>query len=127
MKKIILLAVISLTVGMNAVAQEKTKKTETKTLSVNAEENFKTNTVSLISELDSYVNLDPTMKNDFINLIYMRKDAMANVTSLEDKKAVFTKYTTKMVSGLNDEQRKILELKHPDFYKKLTEYQADSK
>ena len=131
MKKIILLALVSLSVGMNAVAQEKAKKSEVKALSASVDNNnaevFKKNSVNLISQLDEYVGLDDTMKNDFMNLIYMRNDAINNVTSQEDKKAVFTKYTMKLVSALNEKQIQILEIKYPEFYKNLTEYQPQSK
>lgn len=131
MKRIILLALVSLSVGMNALAQEKTKKNEVKAMSASIEANnaevFKKNAVNLISQLDEYVGLDETMKNDFMNLIYMRNDAINNVTSQEDKKAVFTKYTMKLVSALNEKQIQILEIKYPEFYKNLTEYQPQSK
>ena len=122
MKKIILLAVVSLSFAMNTVAQENSKKAATREVAVNAEETFKMSAVNTVSELDQIVGLNDNQKNDFVQLIYMRKDAMNTVTSMEDKKAVYAKYSAKMLSGLSEEQRKTLELKYPEVYKKFTEY-----
>jgi alpha-L-arabinofuranosidase len=122
MKKIFIIATLLLAFGTNVNAQDARKKEDRSTATMSKDEAFKMQTVNSIEELDKTVSLDKSFKNDLISLLYMRKEAMDNVNSLEDKKAVFYKYGQKMLSGLSEDQRKTLELKNPTLYKSFLEF-----
>ena len=104
MKKIFL--VLALILGLSLTASAQTKKSDSR---------------NDIEELANLVNIDPQLKTDFYTILDIRKDAIAKATTTEEKKAMFNRYTTKMLSALSPEQKELLN-KNQDLYKRLTTF-----
>jgi len=119
MKKIIFLFTAVLAFSVNATAQSEkkaTSKTEAKAVVGNETKD--------IEELATLVNLSPELKKDFLTLVEMRKNDLANTTNPEEKKGIFQRYTDKMIAGLTPEQKEIL-ANNPTLAKRLTTYSGN--
>jgi hypothetical protein len=119
MKKIITLFTLLLAFSFNSNAQEKSKvkvvQTETK------EDLAKRNLTKDVEELFATVTMNESLKHDLTMLIEMRAQAVFETENQQDKKAIFDRFTSKIVGGLNAEQ--LLQLKKNDvLYKRLTEF-----
>lgn len=77
-----------------------------------------------IEELASLVNINPQLKADFYTIVSIRQDAFAKAATADEKKTMFNRYTTKMLSALTPEQKELLN-KNQDLYKRLTTYSED--
>lgn len=121
MKKIVSLIVVLVAFSFNANAQSKSLSAQNE---VSVQENSKESAYNVISELNSVVSLDESLKNDFMSLIMMRNDAVASASTKEEKKAIFDRYTTKMLSALKPEQIEKLKMKE-ELYKKLAVFSSE--
>ena len=104
MKKAILALALILGFSLSAAAQ--TKKAAPK---------------NDIEELSNLVNISPQLKTDFYTIISIREEAVAKASNTEEKKALFDRFTLKMLSALTSEQKELLN-KNQDLYKRLTTF-----
>ena len=79
-----------------------------------------TNTSDL-QEISQTVSLDENLKKDYVTLMNMRDEAIANANTSEEKKVIFERIAAKFLSALTPKQLEALKAK-PELYKKLTEY-----
>ncbi|WP_298394632.1 hypothetical protein [Flavobacterium sp.] len=120
MKKVI--AIIALFVGftINANAQQ------AKALSATApatEKNFKEIIIQDVQLISKVVKVEVSLQNDLTNLLYMRKEAVDNSKTEEEKKAVFERYTSKLLGAFNEEQLDALK-NNKELYVRLTQYSS---
>jgi len=107
MKKFIALFTLFLAFTISANAQEK---------KVSNEEAAENDITALISK----VTIDPTLKKDLYTLMLMKHQTLSNPKISKEEKANASKaYERKIMSGLNDSQRKEL-LQYPELIKQLT-------
>ncbi len=104
MKKIFL--TLALIVGLSLTAAAQAKKAAPK---------------DDIEELATLVNINPQLKTDFYTIVSIRKEAVAKAATAEEKKTMFDRYTTKMLSALTPDQKELLN-KNQDLYKRLTTF-----
>jgi hypothetical protein len=72
-----------------------------------------------IAALVEKVSLEPSLKKDLKTLMVMKYDALATSKTAADKENVSKGIEHKILSGLNEAQRKEL-LKYPELLKKLS-------
>ena len=101
MKRIIAIFTFFLAFSFNANAQE-AKVLSTNNTSV--EKSSKELLLDQVSQLSKIVKIEESLKNDLTNLLHMRNEDMANSKSEDEKKAVFERYTSKLLSAFNEEQ-----------------------
>jgi hypothetical protein len=115
MKKIISILTLLLAFSVNSNAQsamgEATKQAPTPKETIYQD----------ILQIAAITKMPESLQNDFMTVLLMREEAVANVKSDEDKKAVFEKLNTKMLSALSKEQIDALKSKK-DLYNKLFVY-----
>lgn len=74
-----------------------------------------------VEEISQTVSLDENLKKDYITLMGMRDEAIANANSSEEKKAIYERIATKFLTALTPKQLESLKAK-PALYNKLTIY-----
>jgi hypothetical protein len=112
MKKIIAVLTLFLAFNLTASAQQN-KVSENK----NAEQKIQLE--KDIMSLTRILRLDDQLKRDFVILSLDRIEAMDQVVTPEDKKAVFTKYANKMFGVFKPEQIEILKKNDIELYNRL--------
>ncbi len=123
MKKLVLIASLFFAFASNMNAQEAKKSEDRNTANMSKEELIKTQAVNAIDQLDNMVSLNSDLKSNLTQLLFMREEAMNNSKSVEERKAIFTKYGQKLIGGLSEEQKRTLQAKNPELFKKLTVFQ----
>lgn len=114
MKKIIAIFALFLAFSINSNAQEAKK-------SVAKEEITQKNITQDISDLTKTVKMDESLTRDFTTLLNMRAEAMNGSQSEEDRKAIFERFSKKMIGGLTSEQLEQLKSNNA-LYTRLTQY-----
>jgi hypothetical protein len=118
MKRIIAIFTFFLAFSFNANAQE-AKVLSTNNTSV--EKSSKELLLDQVSQLSKIVKIEESLKNDLTNLLHMRNEDMANSKSEDEKKAVFERYTSKLLSAFNEEQIETLK-KEKELFNRLTQF-----
>lgn len=75
-----------------------------------------------ISQITELIEISPELKNDLLNLLVMRSEAIAKAKTKEEAKAYFDRYTTKFLGGLSEEQALKLSQKE-ELYKRLFKFE----
>lgn len=114
MKKIIAIFGLFLAFSINSNAQEAKKN-------LNKEEITQKNITQDISDLTKTVKMDESLTRDFTTLLNMRAEAMNGSQSEEDRKAIFERFSKKMIGGLTPEQLEQLKSNNA-LYTRLTQY-----
>lgn len=116
MKKSIALLSFIVAFSLNSFAQEakSTTNTSPKTTTTITE-----SSATIVDQIDVLVGLSPQMKADFITLLNMKADALANAQNEADKNKLLEKFNVKLMGGLTEEQKTAL-TSNTEFYKKLT-------
>jgi len=121
MKKIVSIVLLMVAFGFSANAQSKLKM-ESKSISADSKElNVKEKAYADLRELSTAVELTPELKNDLLNLLVMRNEAVNNTKSIEEKTAIYDRYGKKLLSALSEEQMKKL-TENKELYNKLTNF-----
>ncbi len=108
MKKLIALVTLLLAFSINANAQAKK-------VVVSSEQAAKND----ITALTAKVKIDATLEKDLLTLMVMKHNTMSDPTLTKEQKENASKgYEHKLMSGLNEAQRKEL-MKYPDLVKQL--------
>ena len=111
MKKIASIIVLFIAFSFSVKAQEsKTTANSSKTSVIQSN--------AIVNELDAVVKLSPQLKQDLMTLYAMREEALNNVKTTEEKKQICERIGKKILAGLTDEQRALLD-KSPDLIKRL--------
>lgn len=117
MKKNIAVLAVFLAFSFTSKAQVQSKvKSETKI------ELTKRDILKDIEDLDKTVNLEESVKKDYITLLNMREEALKGSDLEDQKKEIFNRFNYKILGGLTPEQLELLK-KNNTLYKKLTQYQ----
>lgn len=105
MKRIFAILTLSLAFSLSSNAQE------AKTLSVSqtSADSPKEALLKDITELKNSVKLEDQIVEDLTNLLLMREEAVNNVRTIEEKKALYERFGQKLLGGLNPDQLKQLE------------------
>ncbi|SHF60092.1 hypothetical protein SAMN05444377_11363 [Flavobacterium fontis] len=69
------------------------------------------------------VKLDDNLKTSFTELFIMRAEQVQNAPDESTKKAIYERYGSKLLSGLNEEQRQALKA-NTELYQKLIFYKG---
>lgn len=119
MKRIIAIFTLFLAFSFNANAQE------AKTLSVpkTNEKSVKDIFIEDIDLMSKSVKIEEGLKIDLVNLLEMRKDDVNNSKTLEEKQAVFERYTLKLLSAFSEEQIEALK-KDKELFNRLTQFSS---
>lgn len=98
MKKIIatlfLTAVLSLTASAQEASKTNTSKAEITAASINQD----------VRDLTKTVTMSESLTRDLTTLLNMRAEAVNNAKTEAEKKAIFERFTMKLMGGLNDSQ-----------------------
>lgn len=116
MKRIFLLFALFIGFAITASAQDKANSSEERIIA------YKIQTEKDINTFAQVMGLDQQAKGDYMTLMMMRYEALNQVTTLEDKKAVFAKYTLKMTGAFKPESLEAFKAKDPKAYKRLMEF-----
>lgn len=116
MKKIIAIAVLFLAFSFNANAQVSLKVKETKTEAITPESIVKQH-----DELAKTVAMNEILANDMMTLLKMRMIDVNAAATAEEKKAIFVRYSQKLLGGFTPEQLKQFKSNNA-LYLKLTQY-----
>jgi hypothetical protein len=114
MKKIIAIAALFLEFSINANAQT-ASKAKTRTEAITPESVTKEH-----AAFTKAVTMNESLQNDMMTLLKMRMESV-NGAREEDKKAIFERYSAKMLSGLTPEQLNQFK-SNKELYLKLIEY-----
>jgi hypothetical protein len=121
MKRIIAIFTLFFAFSFNANAQE------FKVLSVNNsasnEKNQKTIIIDQVEKISKIVTIDESLKSDLTSLLFMRNEAIENSKTEEEKKAVYERFTSKLLSAFNEEQIQELK-KDKNFFTNLTQFSS---
>jgi hypothetical protein len=117
MKKIIatlfVTTVLSFTSNAQEVSKTNTTKTEITEASISRD----------VTDLSKTVTMNESLAKDFNTLLHMRAEAVNAAKLEEEKKAIFERYSRKLIGGLNDNQ--LTQLKaNSDLYNRLTQYKT---
>ncbi len=115
MKKIIAIAVLFLAFSSNANAQEQKTVKGYKIVVITPESVTKDH-----AAFTKAVTMNESLQNDMMTLLKMRMESV-NGAREEDKKAIFERYSAKMLSGLTPEQLNQFK-SNKELYLKLIEY-----
>jgi tetrahydrodipicolinate N-succinyltransferase len=116
MKKIIVIASLFLAFSFNASAQEASKAKSVKSVEITPESISKD-----IANLTKTVTMEESLKKDMNTLLYMRMDALKEVKSEDEKKAIFEMYGKKILGGFTPDQMNQLK-SNKELLLKLTQY-----
>ena len=119
MKKIIAIATLFLAFSFNSNAQEATKSKSTKTEA--KEELTQKNIAKDVADIDKTVKLNESLKKDFTTLLNMREEALSGSKIEEDRKAIFERFTKKLLGGLTPDQLELLK-GNKELFTRLTQY-----
>ncbi len=108
--------------GFNANAQE-SKVLSASNPNLGVEKSSKELLLDQVSQLSKIVKIEESLKNDLTNLLHMRNEDMANSKSEDEKKAVFERYTSKLLSAFNEEQIEALK-KDKELFNRLTQFSS---
>ena len=116
MRKIFYILALFFSFATIVSAQEKTKMTEQELIS------FKIQTEKDVNELAQVMKLSEEEKGDYITIIMMRQEALSQIKSVEDKKAIFEKFNNKMIGNFKPNQIDALKTSNPALYSRLLEF-----
>jgi|GEM_PF-2677222 hypothetical protein len=102
------------------------------TLVANAQEakksdfdNPKVQAATTVRELGKIVTISEQLHGDLSHLLVMRNEAMTQVTTPEDKKAVFTKYGKKFMAAFSTGDQEKIKAANPSIYNSIVEYKEE--
>ena len=117
MKKIIatlfLTTVLSLTSSAQETSKANTSKTEITEASISRD----------IKDLSKTVTMNESLTKDFTTLLNMRAESVNGAKTEEEKKAIFERFSRKLLGGLNDSQMTQLKL-NPELLNRLTQFSS---
>ncbi len=116
MKKIIVIASLFLAFSFNANAQVATKVKNVKSVEITPE-----SISNDIANLTKTVTMEESLKKDMNTLLYMRMEAIKEVKSEDEKRAIFEMYGKKILGGFTPDQMNQLNL-NKELFLKLTKY-----
>ncbi len=119
MKKIIAIAALFLAFSFNSNAQQASKSKSVNT--ENKEELTQKNIAKDVADIDKTVKLDESLKHDFTTLFNMREEALNDSKIEEDRKAIFERFTKKLLGGLTPDQLELLK-RNKELFSRLTQY-----
>lgn len=98
-------------------AQELKAQSVIKTGEKSAKEIF----IEDVEAISKIVVLEASLKKDLTTLLHMRKDDIENAATLEEKKVIFERYTSKFLSPFSDEQIEKLK-QNKELYTRITQF-----
>lgn len=115
MKKIIatlfLTTVLSLTSSAQEASKTNTTRTEITSASVSKD----------IRDLSKAVTMNESLTRDLTTLLNMRAEAVNGAKTEAEKKAIFERFSVKLMGGLNDSQMTQLK-SNPELLNRLSQY-----
>ncbi|WP_396183826.1 hypothetical protein [Flavobacterium sp.] len=117
MKKIVAIVFFMIAFGFSSNAQSPISNAKPTLREVNPKEAAYKD----ISDLSAVIDITPEFKNDLMTLFMMREEAIAGCTTEDERVITYQKYGEKIMSGLTEEQHKMLQQK-PELYARLMKY-----
>jgi len=85
-------------------------------------DNPKVQAAMTVKEIAKIVPVNEQLMGDLSHLLVMRGDAMQQVSTPEDKKAVFVKYGRKFMSAFSTEDQEKIKNANPSIFNSIVEY-----
>jgi tetrahydromethanopterin S-methyltransferase subunit B len=125
MKRFFAILTLSLAFSLSSNAQESQKTlsvdTTAKVDTTVKPETSKEALLKDITELKKSVELEDQVVEDLTNLLSMRNEALNNVRTIEEKKALYEKFSQKLMGGLTPDQLKQLQ-ENKELFSRLTQF-----
>ncbi len=125
MKRFFAILTLSLAFSLSSNAQESQKTlsvdTTAKVDTTVKPETSKEALLKDITELKKSVKLEDQLVEDLTNLLFMRDEAVNNVRTIEEKKALYEKFSQKLMGGLTPDQLKQLQ-ENKELFSRLTQF-----
>ena len=119
MKKIIAIALLTLSFSFTSNAQETSKTKNVKT--ENSPELIQKKIEKDVADIDKTVKLNESLKRDFTTLLNMRAEELNNAKNEEEKKAINERISKKLLGGLTADQLELLK-GNKELYNRLTQF-----
>ena len=120
MKKIIAIFTLFLAFSFNANAQEAKALSASNTT---IEKGSKEIIIEQITQISKTIKIEDSLRNDLTSLLFMRNEDINNSKNEEEKKAVFERYTLKLLGAFNEEQIEALK-KDKELFNRLTQFSS---